>query len=220
MLGRRQLLVFAFVAAAAACTDQAPVADDYRLPPADPSRDPNHLRVGSLLYACGGWSGLGRPDSARVLVDVMFYRRGPDDPEDRPRDSSVQAAVAAGLRPLFTFQFPMVRGRIDTERIPALYATGEVNAIYTVPDPSRYDLGVDVGYNHALSSQDSLVFVSLGGRVGAMWSFINALAGDFPNASAIPLRAMDVRWLEAGGVACLAGARAGRPQDPSPRARR
>ncbi len=208
---RTPLLMLALVAAAATCNDQAPIADLYRLPPPDPSRDPSRLRVGSLLYACNGWSG-ERPDSPAVLVDVQFIVRGPDDPLDRPRDSTVRAAVAAGLRVLFTFQFPMVRGRIAPERIPALYSTGVVNAIYTVPDPTRYDLGVDVGYNHALTSQDSLDFVGLGGRVGAMWQFINALAGYLPNASAIPLRAMDVRWLEAGGgVVCLAGGPSPRP---------
>ncbi len=85
--------------AAAACADQTPISTVYVLPPADQSLDPSHLRVGTILYGCGNWSGPGRPDAPSVLVDVEFTRRGPDDPEYRPRDEAVQAAEAVGFKP-------------------------------------------------------------------------------------------------------------------------
>jgi hypothetical protein len=189
---------------AAACADRTPFGAGNLLPPADLSLDPSHLRIGAILYACGNWWGLGRPDSPSVLVDVQFIVRGPDDPLYRPRDESVQAAEAVGFRPLFFFQFPMVRGTIATDRIPALGATGEVNEVLTVPDPRRYDVSVGLGFNRPLMTQDSLDFIALGGRVRWWWPFIAALAGDLPNASALAIRSRsDVKYLEAFGDACI-----------------
>lgn len=90
---------------------------DYELPPPDESLDPAALRVGEVLYACNGWAPGEQPDSAQILVDLFFGRRGPQDPTDRPRSESLDAARAVGGRIVFVFAFPAARVRIAPEAL-------------------------------------------------------------------------------------------------------
>lgn len=159
--------------------------DEYDLPLPDESLDPAALRVGESLYACGRWSAGQAPDSALILVDLFFGRRGPDDPMDRPRAQSLDAVRRRGGRVLFEFAFPAARVRIAPDELPVLYAANAFNVARTVPDPRRYDWSIGVGFRRPITAQDSLDYVASGGRVIYMFHFIEAISGDLPNRSVV-----------------------------------
>jgi hypothetical protein len=199
----RRAIALLAVAAVAACSDSGGPSTHTILPPEDISLDPAALRLGEIVYSCRGWAA-SPPSEDTLVVDIVFGRRGPDDPMDRPRASSLRAIQRAGGEALFAFAFPVVRTRIARDRLPALMASSFASHALSAPDLRRYDLSVSVGFNRALAGSDSLLFLQLGGRLHYWWPFINAVAGDLPNRSALTLRRRDdVRWVEHSGIACL-----------------
>lgn len=194
----------ATLVAAGACgsndaTRTAPDLSDYVLPPPDTSLDPARLQVGEPLFVCRRWSP-SRPSDARLLVDVFFGRRSPEDPDDRPLQESLQDVVDRGGEILFVFPFPAARVWIVTDSIPRLRA----NYVATVPDASRYDWEVGVGLSHPLTAADSARFVELGGRVKYLWPLLRGLAGSLPSRSVPTLRAtLGVTYVEASGYGCV-----------------
>jgi hypothetical protein len=113
-------------------------------------------------------------------------------------------AEAAGFKPLFLFDFPIARGWMPTWQVPSLFASHVIWTVSTVPDAARFDVGVLAGYfGRAMTVQDSLDFIALGGRVTYWWPDLRMLAGDLPNASVAALRAEGVT-VEASSIGCLA----------------
>jgi hypothetical protein len=105
---------------------------------------------------------------------------------------------------LYAFPFPAARVWIETDNVPGLVDRYIANYVATVPDPTRYDWDVSVGFSRALTQADSTRFVELGGRVNNVWPLINSLNGYLPSRSVPLIRTMEgVSFVEAGGMGCL-----------------
>ena len=186
--------------------------DDFELPPPDTSLDPDRLTVGDYLAApCGFHSGDGfahlwweRHEWA--LVDVFFGRATPaGSPCCGPTSGDIELVNSHGGRVLYSFHVPAVRARMILSRIPGLVADGYWITVRDVPDATRYDVPLSVGFTRPLSDDDVALFERLGGRVDHVWEFINAIAGVLPDRSiGIFMGRPDVSYVQAHSVACLA----------------
>lgn len=197
---RSTLLTFAALLALASCSDST--GPGYRLPEPDPSRDPADLRMGQVLYRCETWI-LPQPEADRVVVDVFFGRRGPEDPGDRPLAEHLETIRDVGGEPLASFNFPAVRAWMPPEAIPELHAAWPVSSIHTVPDERRYDWRATVVYDEPISDADKARIATLGGRVIDHLENLNFLRVELPNASFPELReSPNVVMVEASGQVC------------------
>lgn len=195
----------------AGCSETVAPADDYELPEADPSLDPDRLTVGDYLATpCAfGLRGDGlehllrRPEWA--LVDVFFGRASADEPADGPVQGDVQLVEAHGGRVLYAFNVPAVRARIVLFRVPALVQEGHWITVRDVPDATRFDLDVIVGFTRPVDAADLETVASLGGRVLRVFGSLEALHVLLPDRMAPALRGRaGVRTVEPNGIACLA----------------
>ncbi len=176
------LLAVAALGVAAACANEA------LLSPFPPEADPSALRVGSVVYACGAWidSSLARQATA-VAVDVHFR---PDTAFRGPTDSDVAVLKEHGATVLYEYSFPAARVLVEPARIPALVDSAGANAVVSVPDPARFDWRFVVAVTGALTSDDSIHIVRLGGSVVAMLGGLNYIVAVLPDGSIPYLR----RW--------------------------
>jgi len=200
---RRALSALVLLSAAAlACQNELGPPDDYQLPPPDTSLDPAALRLGEIVFACGGWDLPGRPSDSRILVDLHF-RGAATDPADGPGQASLDAVRAAGGSVLFQFAFRAARVRVDTDRIPALAAGGIVDHARAVPNPRRYDWAVIASFSRPITVSDSLEFARLGGRVTRVSQSFAMVAGILPNSSIAAYRGYEgVQAVEPDGIIC------------------
>jgi hypothetical protein len=212
----RLLALGAGLTLASACGEPAgPSTDDYELPTPDTSLDPDRLTVGDYIATpCDLNPGAGMPpnDFADLrerhewaLVDVFFGRESAEGPWDAPTSGDIELVQSHGGRVLHSFHVPGVRARMILSRIPDLVADGYWITVRDVPDATRYDVPLSVGFTGSLGDDDVDLFRSLGGRVDYIWHFIDAIAGVLPNRSIATLRRRrDVRYIEVQSVACLA----------------
>lgn len=194
-----------------ACTDPTAPLDDFEMPEADLSLDPNRLSVGELIATpCAFGIHGNRLDHLRnrhewVLLDVFFGRASAEGPWNGPTASDIDLVTSQAGRVLYQFNVPAVRARILLSRVPDLVEEGFWITVRDVPDPTRYDVpSLSVGFSRPLLDADVELYVSLGGRVEHRFEFINALSGILPDRSIPDLRDhSDVEYVEAGSVACL-----------------
>jgi hypothetical protein len=140
-------------------------------------------------------------------VDVFFGRDSREGPWDGPSDGDVDLVESHGGRTLYRFHIPAVRARMILSRIPDLVAQGTWITVRDVPDATRYDVPLTVGFTRPLTDNDLEQFESLGGRVDYRWDFINALAGPLPDHSIADLWSRpDVAYVVAESVSCLTSA--------------
>ena len=206
-------LVFALAATvfAASCSDPTAPNQDFELPEPSLSLDPGRLTVGDYIATPCAFGIYGdrlnhlRDKHEWVLVDVYFGRGSEESSRDRPIKSEIALVTSHGGRVLHHFNVPAVRARIILARIPDLVEEGFWVTVREVPDPTRYDVpSLSVGFTRTLRDSDVDLYGSLGGRVDYRWDFINALSGVLPDRSIPALRAQsDVRYVEAGSVACV-----------------
>jgi len=201
---------------APACDGPAgPSTDDFELPTPDTSLDPNRLTVGHYIATpCDLNPGAGMPPNGFAdlrerhewgLVDVFFGRESEDDLRDAPTSGDIELVQSHGGRVLYSFHVRAVRARIVLSRIPDLVADGHWITVRDVPDVTRYDVPLSVGFTGSLTDDDIELFRSLGGRVDYIWHFIDAIAGVLPDRSIATLRRRrDVKYIEVESVACLA----------------
>lgn len=184
--------------------------DSWELPDPDSSLDPARLSVGDFiatpcmfgLHGSGTDHLDGRDEWA--TVDVFFGRESEAGPWDGPTAADVGLVEAHGGRVLHAFNVPGVRARMVLSRIPALVEEGFWVTVRDVPDATRYDVPVSVGFDRPLSDADVELFGALGGAVEYRWESIRALAGPLPDRSIDDLQARsDVVWVEHSSVACL-----------------
>lgn len=188
----------------------API-DRFELPEPDSSLNPDRLAVGDYiatpcaLHRPSGFDHL-RERQEWALVDVYFGRGSADGPWGAPTVEDVELVTSHGGRVLYSFNIPAVRARMILSRIPGLVADGFWITVRDVPDATRYDVPLTVGFKHPLRDRDVERFGSLGGRVTHRWDFIDALAGILPDRSIPTFQTRsDVAYVEAHSVACLAG---------------
>ena len=187
--------------------------DDFELPPPDTSWDPDRLTVGDYLATpCALQPGAGmtgdgfahlRERHEWALVDVFFGRATADGPWDGPTSGDIELVNSHGGRVLYSFHVPAVRARMILSRIPGLVADGYWITVRDVPDATRYDVPLSVGFTRPLTDDDVALFERLGGRVDYVWEF-NAIAGVLPDRSiGIFMGRPDVSYVQAQGMACL-----------------
>lgn len=211
---RRHLLILAVAATATlanACDDPvAPIdlpPDDYQLPLPDTSLDPDRLSVGDYLAtpcAFYGFRGDGLVDLRHQhewrTVDIYFGH----GTSDGPRQSDLDLVRSHGGRVLYNFNVPAVRARMFVSRIPDLVLKGSWISVREVPDATRYDVVVAVGFSRLLNDADVELYESLGGRIEYRWDRIQALSGILPDRSIPALRAKPgVEYVEVNSVVCL-----------------
>jgi hypothetical protein len=212
-LSRRVMLGVSMVTAAiiaVACADLVLPAPEFNLPDPDPSLDPARLAVGDYIATpCG----LNRPDGFAhlegrdewTLVDVYVGRASEAGPWGAPTADDVRLVQRHGGHVVHRYNIPAVRAHMNLSRIPAMVADGFWVTVRDVPDASRYDVPLSIGFDRPLTDEDLVRFVQAGGRIDYRWDFIDAIAGVLPDRS-IPLfqERDDVVWVQADGVACLA----------------
>ncbi len=185
--------------------------DDFELPPPDTSLDPDRLTVGDYLATpCGlhsgdGFAHLWWERHEWALVDVFFGRATPaGSPCCGPTSGDIELVNSHGGRVLYSFHVPAVRARVILSRIPGLVADGYWITVRDVPDATRYDVPVTVGFTRPVSDDDMALFVSLGGRVSQPWRWGSINAGVLPDWSiGILMGRPDVSYVQAQGVSCL-----------------
>jgi hypothetical protein len=195
---------------AAGCADLVLPAPALDLPDPDPSLDPARLSVGDYIATpCG----LNRPDGfaeleARnewALVDVYFGRGSEAGPWGAPTAEDVRLVRRHGGYVVHHYHIPALRAHMNLSRIPGLVREGFWVTVRDVPDASRYDVPLSIGFDRPLTDEDLVAFEEAGGRVDHRWDFIEAIAGPLPDRS-IPgyQQRSEVVWVEADGVACTA----------------
>lgn len=213
----------ALVAAAAtallgaiACSDATAPVDDYELPEPDTTLAADRLVIGEYLATpCAFlvWPGDGlahlRDREEWAIVDVFFGRLSTTEPMDRATEFDLDVIHDQGGRILHVFNVPAVRVRMLLSRVPDLVTVDRVReerwiTVREVPDATRYDLQVGVGFRRPLRDADIELIESLGGRVTHRFDFINGISGMLPDRSIPDLRANpDVAYVEVPGVGCV-----------------
>lgn len=206
------LLVGIGLVLAPACSDLVGPTDDFELPEPDTSLDPDRLSVGEYIATPCAFGKQGnrlahlRGQHEWALVDIYFGRSSPEGPWGPPTANDIRLVRSHGGTVHHRFNLPAVRARIRLSRIPGLVEEGFWITVRDVPDATRYDVPLIVGFNRPLQDADVDLFVSLGGRINHRFDFINALAGVLPDRSIPGFQSRsDVQYVETDGVACLAG---------------
>jgi hypothetical protein len=201
-------------APAAPAADLSVAPDDYELPPPDTSLDPARLTVGDYIATpCAKYPGAGmqgdgfahlRGRNEWATVDVFFGRGTSEGPWEEPTSDDIDLVRSHGGRVLYSFHVPAVRARMVLSRIPDLVLEGYWITVRDVPDATRYDVRLSVGFTRPITPDDVELFESLGGRVDYYWEFIDAIAGVLPDRSiAVLWDRTDVRYVQANSVYCL-----------------
>lgn len=184
------------IALAPACSDLVSPGrtDTYELPAPDGSLDPARLAVGDLIATpCAfGTRGDGlahlRARDEWALVDIYFGRGSAEGAWDAAAPADRALVKAHGGRVLHEFNVPAVRARIVLSRIPDLVQAGFWILVREVPDATRYDVPLTMGFVRSLGDADIERFATLGGQVTYRFDVIDALAGVLPDRSIPALR--------------------------------
>lgn len=188
---------------------------DFTLPPPDTILDPSRLRPGEIVATPCAFGIRGSrlrhllDVHEWMVVDVFLGRSDPEGPWDAPTEQDLDHIEAGGGHVLHRFNVPAARVRIVTSRIPelmqVLMAAQSWPVVRTVPDLSRYDFEVSVGFSSTAPEQYVALFESLGGRVEGRIDERGMLWGVLPDRSVPTLRKEpSVAWVEAETVGCLA----------------
>lgn len=183
-----------------------PVDDDFRLPESDRSLDPARLVVGDYIATPCAFGMFGdrlvhlRDRHEWALVDIFLGSGAATG----PTESDVEFVRSHGGRVLHRFNVPAVRARILLSNIPDLVREGYWVTVREVPDPSRYDLVLSVGYRRPTKDLDLAIIAAYGGRVTARYVSIPWLAVILPDRTVPVLRdRYEVQYVESSGVACI-----------------
>lgn len=91
-------------------------------------------------------------------------------------------------------------------RVPELIRASDWATVRDVPDASRFDVRLTVGFRRPVTDADVERFAELGGRVDYRFTSFPALSGALPDRSIPAYQAdPDVTWIELATVICLAG---------------
>jgi hypothetical protein len=193
---------------AVACHEPAAPGDTFELPEPDRSLDPERLRVGDYLATPCAFGAYGnglahlRVRHDRALVDIFFGQTAAR-PQAEPTWKDVALVAAHGGRVLYRFKVPAVRARIVLSRIPDLVSPRRWVTVREVPDSTRYDVPLTLGFSRPLQSSDIELISNLGGRVDLRLDLINAVSVVVPDRSIPVLRERaDVTYLHVDGVMC------------------
>jgi hypothetical protein len=215
LLGRMYRIVLSVglllgIGLSTACSGPARSTEGYRLLPQDTLPETERPAIGGLIATPCAFGMYGdrldhlRDRNESVLVDLFFGSQGPNGPAGPPSRTDLELVAAQGGRVLHTFNVPAVRVRIPLSGLPDLVEASEWVIAREVPDETRFDVDVIVGFARALTDADVEEFEELGGHVTHRFDFIDALGGILPDPSIRTYqRRSDVRYLEANGVGCI-----------------
>lgn len=197
------------VAWATACGDLTGPHDDYELPEPDTSLDPDRLSVGEYIATQCAFGKFGdglvdlRERDEWALVDV-FFGRGVDGPWNGPSSSDIELVRSHRGRVLYLFSIPAVRARMILSRIPDLVWENRSVRVRDVPDATRYDVPLSVGFTRSVGEDDLERIESLGGRVTHVLGSIDVLGVILPDRSIPSLQhRSDVEYVQVPGGGCL-----------------
>ena len=168
-------------------------------PAADSSRIAVPPRPVGSSYLCGWFPHPPREEV--ILADIFFSHSSRSSPPTRAEIDSVRAL---GGEIQYVFNVPVVRARIERDRVPALAEGGLARMVQTVSDPRRQDLGVRIFFGRPAAGSDADRVAELGGYVEWRPDPVNdgrrmmeAYVPDsvIPRIKAIP----GFRWIEVGG---------------------
>jgi hypothetical protein len=207
----RVLLAAAALGLAAACAEPTGFPpDDVELLPANLSLDPARVRVGETIatpcerHAPDGFAAL-RDRHEWGLVDITFGRAG-EGPTGPPSRAELELVRRHGGNVVHEYRIPAVRARMVLSRIPGLVREGFWVLVRDVPDQTRYDVPLMIGFGRALTDADAAVFAERGGLLRHRFESLAILGGILPDRSIPPYQADPaVRYVEADHVACLGG---------------
>lgn len=214
MRARHLIIVWGVaLVATVGCTEFGIVAPtgDFELPEPDLSLDPERLTIGEYIATpCAfgkGGDGLAdlRDRDEWALVDIFFGRASPDASSEGPSASELSEVESHGGQPLHSFNVPAVRARIILSKIPDLVRNGFWITVRDVPDASRYDLDLMVGFSGPITEADLDLVTDLGGRVNLRLDASDMLSIYLPDRMVPELRnRSNVTFVEVNGVTCVA----------------
>lgn len=163
------------------------------------------LRIGDVVYGCGGWSV--EPPSGRVVVD-LFFARGPDEQDvTRPTAAEVEAVEERGGRVLRRFHVPAVRAELSPGAVADLVGRtiGSIaNHARAVPDTDEYNVVGSVGHFRGERSVTLDAFRRSGGYVKSIQRNLDSFTGAIPDDSINGFRERsDLRYFAPSMVMCL-----------------
>jgi hypothetical protein len=167
MFGYLTLSVFCLAVSASACRNTAPGESQplhKQVLRADTVNSPTLSRPDSRArvvrhYMCGGdFSHL--PPSGRVIVDLRLRSKN----ENRiPTDEDVRAVTALGGTVLHRFNVAVIRVEIDVAALPRTIGDkGVADYALNTPDPSVYDVPVQIFFTRAITEGDRAALQGLG----------------------------------------------------------
>src|SRR2546426_2079581 len=181
--------------------------------------------IGPPLLAKGApvvkfWADLGfvceweprPPITNRVIVDLSLrasnYGR-------MPNAEDVRAVQAAGGRVLYQFRVALLRAELDTGAVRALVKgpAAIANAVFTVPDTTKFDANVQIFYDRAITDADKDTLRTFGVvEVDQSDPVLEASVPDslIPRIGALP----GVHFVRATGWGCAAPERGERTRRP------
>ncbi len=117
-------------------------------------------RPAASSYICG-WHP-HPPRESVIVADIFLSRFTPDTPPTRTELDSVRAL---GGEVRYVFHVPIVRARIERDRVPALVESGLARMVGTVSDPQRRDIGARIFFTRPAQGSDADRVAQLGGSV-------------------------------------------------------
>ncbi len=173
----RLICLFALLLTLVACSraphDSEPVVDQHTrgaqsLPPSAPVKHTSDSLPKTAttplpvrgVYLCG-WHP--HPPKQRViLADIFLSRFTPDTPATHTELESVRAL---GGEVRYVFHVPIVRARIERDRVPSLVESGLARMVATVSDPERRDIAPRIFFTRPAQGSDADRVAQLGGSV-------------------------------------------------------
>jgi hypothetical protein len=114
----------------------------------------------AISYVCG-WHP--HPPRERVILADIFMSRF--SPDTSPTRAEIDSVRALGGEVQYVFHVPIVRARIERDRVPALVESGLARTVLTVSDPRRQDLYVRIFFTRPAQGSDADRVAQLGGSV-------------------------------------------------------
>jgi len=188
------------------CGDPLGPADDFQLPEPDLSLEPDRLTVGAFIATPCAFGMYGnrlvhlRDRHEWALVDIFLGSGAATG----PTESDVEFVRSHGGRVLHRFNVPAVRARILLSSIPDLVRDGHWITVRDVPDATRYDLVLSVGYRRPTKDLDLAIIAAYGGRVTNRYISIPWLGVILPDRIVPVLRdRYEVEHVGSAGVGCI-----------------
>ena len=166
------------------------------------------LVLGGIVYSwCDGWYTESIPPGDPILLDLYFPGGQPAIPFSEVRAADTEAILAAGGTILREFNVGVVRVEVPRGALAEFGDQVGLSYVRSIPDPSRFDVSVLVGYEGARRAEVLTRFEDLGGIIRSRWDHLNAFSGVIPDGSIPAFRDSNeaLTYIELPPIKCLDG---------------